>query len=114
MGYRSGNQPAPPTRGWRVTAPAVTPHWRIAKDLGAPPLDRGTGDEVPGPWPAAEPDAKPPMPLDLKPILTKPRTPRTNGNAERFIKTLQSGAWSHCSVDDLVGKHTSARIHSLC
>ena len=28
--------------------------------------------------------------LDLKPIRTKPYTPRTNGKAERFIKTLLS------------------------
>ncbi|MFN5466220.1 MAG: integrase core domain-containing protein [Cyanobacteriota bacterium] len=26
--------------------------------------------------------------MDLKPIRTNPYTPRTNGNAERFIKTL--------------------------
>lgn len=32
--------------------------------------------------------------LDLKPIRTKPHTPRTNGKAERFIKTLLE-EWAH-------------------
>ena len=32
--------------------------------------------------------------MDLKPIRTKPYTPRTNGKAERFIKTLL-GEWAY-------------------
>jgi transposase InsO family protein len=32
--------------------------------------------------------------LDLKPIRTTPYTPRTNGKAERFIKTLL-GEWAY-------------------
>jgi transposase InsO family protein len=32
--------------------------------------------------------------LDLKPIRTRPYTPRTNGKAERFIKTLL-GEWAY-------------------
>jgi transposase InsO family protein len=32
--------------------------------------------------------------LDLKPIRTKPYSPRTNGKAERFIKTLL-GEWAY-------------------
>ena len=32
--------------------------------------------------------------LDLKPIRTKPYTPRTNGKAERFIRTLL-GEWAY-------------------
>jgi transposase InsO family protein len=64
--------------------------------------------------------------MDLKPIRTKPYTPRTNGKAERFIQTLcairgsitdegatwpsvasaLSSASSRCSLNDLVRKHT--------
>ena len=50
--------------------------------------------------------------LDLKPIRTKPFTPRTNGKAGRLSRTLMaewgyailSSTWPHCSLSDPMEK----------